>query len=306
MEAEAGDAPRHGGSWAPGKVAEMLGVSPVTLRTWNARYGAGPTLRADGRHRRYSDADVRRLRHMQRLIERGMRAREAAAAVFSGAGETTRREAVPGLVAELTRAAGALHFGSLAALLDEALLDMGAAATWTEVLAPILREFGRRWQCGDVCFASEWALTSETSLALERHSVRFADPAPGRVVLLACCPGERHTLPMEVLRAALAERGVPAVFLGPMASPETIAAMASTLDPRPALLWSTSPATVDDPLRQRLAHQGVTVEPAGSGWGHLADRGLTGVDTLTGALDLVAAHQETPRTGNRCTIAPNT
>lgn len=35
------------GSWAPGKVAELLGVSPVTLRSWSARYGIGPSARSE-------------------------------------------------------------------------------------------------------------------------------------------------------------------------------------------------------------------------------------------------------------------
>lgn len=288
MNAEAGADSRTGRSWAAGKVADVLGVSPVTLRTWNARYGVGPTLPSDGRHRRYSDADVRRLQHMQRLIARGMRAREAAAAVF---GETeVPPEATPGRAAELARAAEALQLASISALLDESLLSLGSAATWTDVLAPALRELGQRWQRGDVCFASEWALTSETSLALERQSARFADPEPGRPVLLSCCPGEAHTLPMEVLRAALAERGIPAVFLGPTASPETIAAVSSALGPALVMLWAATPSTADEPVRLRLEQQGAAVVLAGPGWTHLAERGLAGVDTLSEALDLVTAH----------------
>ncbi|MEU4253833.1 MerR family transcriptional regulator, partial [Amycolatopsis sp. NPDC026612] len=69
MEPENVDAPPVAGAWAPGKVAELLGVSPVTLRSWSARYGIRPPAGA-GRHRRYSDADVRRLQHMQRLRAR--------------------------------------------------------------------------------------------------------------------------------------------------------------------------------------------------------------------------------------------
>ncbi|MGW4393798.1 MerR family transcriptional regulator [Amycolatopsis nivea] len=303
MNAETNAASRPGRSWAAGKVADLLGVSPVTLRTWNARYGVGPTLPGDGRQRRYSDADVRRLQHMQRLIARGMRAREAAAAVFGGTAAPC--EPTPGRAAELTRAAEALQFASTAALLDESLQSLGSAAAWTDVLAPALRELGRRWQHGEACFASEWALTSEISLALERQSARFADPAPGRPVLLSCCPGEAHTLPMEVLRAELAERGVPAVFLGPTASPETIAAMASALDPALVVLWAAAPSTADEPVRLRLERQGAAVVLAGPGWTHLAERGLNGVDTLPDALDLVTAHLDSPQTANRCNIDPH-
>ncbi|RSN30391.1 helix-turn-helix-type transcriptional regulator [Amycolatopsis sp. WAC 04169] len=281
---------RAGGSWTPGKVAEMLGVSPVTLRTWDSRYGVGPTIRAGGRHRRYSDADVRRLQHMQRLIDRGIPAREAAAAAFSGTGETVPDVPADRLVGELEQAAEDLEFASIAALLDETLGAIGAAATWADVLLPILRGLGDRWSRGDVCFESEWALTTEVSLALQRYVARFTTGPSERGVLIACCPGERHSLPVEVLRASLAEIGVPAVHLGQMVPAETLAGLASRLDPVLVVLWSMSAGTVDVLLCERLQRQGSEVVVAGPGWEGLNVRGAPWVNDLTTALDVAAAH----------------
>lgn len=34
-------------------VARRLGVAPATLRTWDRRYGLGPTGHTVGRHRKY-------------------------------------------------------------------------------------------------------------------------------------------------------------------------------------------------------------------------------------------------------------
>ncbi|HET6707883.1 MerR family transcriptional regulator [Amycolatopsis sp.] len=277
---------RPGGAWTPGKVAELLGVSPVTLRTWAARYGVGPTLRADGRHRRYSDADVRRLQYMRRLIDRGMRAREAAAAAFSGAGEAVPELSVERRVEELERAAEGLEFAALAALLDETLDALGPAAAWTEVLVPVVRHLGGRWLRGDVCFASEWALTGEISLALQRYSAGFANTPPGRAVLLACCPQERHGLPMEVLRAALAEVGIPAVYLGRLVPAETTVAVAAKLDPVVVFLWSMSAGTADDPLVRRLRQRGFDSVTAGPGWVNLGERDVPWVNDLPAALEL--------------------
>ncbi|RSM44588.1 MerR family DNA-binding transcriptional regulator [Amycolatopsis balhimycina DSM 5908] len=288
-EVDGRERPRAEGSWTPGKVAGLLGVSPVTLRTWAARYGVGPSLRDDGRHRRYSDADVRRLQHMQRLVDRGMRAREAAAAAFSGTGEAVPEVSHARRAEELERAAEELGYGSLAALLDETLDALGPAGAWTEVLVPVLRHLGGRWLRGDLCFASEWALTGEISLALQRCGARFATAPPGRGVLLACCPGERHGLPMEVLRAALAEAGIPAVHLGQMVPAETTIAGAEKLGPVAVFLWSMSAATADDLLGRRLRRRGFDVVMAGPGWENLAGQdGVRWVDDLPGALELAA------------------
>jgi len=59
-------------------VARRLGVAPATLRTWDRRYGLGPSVHAAGAHRRYSAADVARLEAMRRLIHRGVTPADAA------------------------------------------------------------------------------------------------------------------------------------------------------------------------------------------------------------------------------------
>ncbi|WP_434095684.1 MerR family DNA-binding transcriptional regulator, partial [Streptomyces humidus] len=41
-----------------GALARRLGVAPTTLRSWDRRYGIGPAVRADGRHRRWRPSDV--------------------------------------------------------------------------------------------------------------------------------------------------------------------------------------------------------------------------------------------------------
>ncbi|MFC3452308.1 MerR family transcriptional regulator [Amycolatopsis speibonae] len=276
------------GSWTPGMVAEELGISPVTLRTWASRYGVGPSLRPDGRHRRYSDADLRKLQYMQRLIGRGIRPREAAAAVFSGADDVVPEVSLDRRVGELERASEGLEFPIIAALLDETLDTMGAARTWTDVLLPILRNLGGRWLRNDVCFESEWALTSEVSYALQRYVARFAYTPSDRRVLIACCPEERHSLPVEILRASMAEVGIPAVYLGHMVPAETTTGMVAKLEPVLVVLWSMSPTTVDNVLRQRLQRRGFDVAVAGPGWEGLNVRGAPWVNDLAGALDLAA------------------
>ncbi|MEQ0560174.1 MerR family transcriptional regulator [Amycolatopsis sp. NEAU-NG30] len=291
MEAKNVDAPP--GAWAPGKVAELLGVSPVTLRSWSARYGIGPPARGAGRHRRYSDADVRRLQHMQRLVGRGMPVREAAAAAFGGGPPEQPDVPAAHRVRELAEAAEELRSASVAGLLDETLGTLGPAAAWTDVLAPVLRGLGDRWQRGDRCFASEWTLTTEISLAFERFSRRFPAAVPGRPVLLACCPAERHSLPMEALRATLAEAGVPVAYLGQLVPAEAVADLATRLDPVLVLLWSLAPPTADDLLAARVRDLGRAVGTAGPGWTHLGDRGFPQVNDLTSAVDLAVAHAAT-------------
>lgn len=59
-------------------VARRLGIAPSTLRTWDRRYGLGPSGHLPGRHRRYSSDDVARLELMQHALVRGASAADAA------------------------------------------------------------------------------------------------------------------------------------------------------------------------------------------------------------------------------------
>jgi MerR family transcriptional regulator, light-induced transcriptional regulator len=59
-------------------VARRLGIAPATLRTWDRRYGIGPSGHTTGRHRRYAPADIARLELMQRALLRGATPAEAA------------------------------------------------------------------------------------------------------------------------------------------------------------------------------------------------------------------------------------
>src|ERR1700712_5609807 len=59
--------------------ARRVGVAPSTLRTWDRRYGIGPTDHTPGRHRRYSPDDRPRLDLMPPPLPRAAPPADAAA-----------------------------------------------------------------------------------------------------------------------------------------------------------------------------------------------------------------------------------
>jgi hypothetical protein len=63
--------------------AHRVGVAPSTLRTWDRRYGIGPTGHTPGRHRRYSPDDLARLDLMHRALILGATPADAAAHALS-------------------------------------------------------------------------------------------------------------------------------------------------------------------------------------------------------------------------------
>ncbi|MFF5703223.1 MerR family transcriptional regulator [Streptomyces sp. NPDC012794] len=252
-----------------GAVARSLGVSPTTLRSWERRYAIGPAHREDGRHRRWTPGDIARLEEMCRLTARGVPPSEAARVALGAAPGTRTAGRAAGVTPGgpgalplgevrpegrgLARAAVRLDAPAVAELLEAALADHGPVAAWEEVIAPTLHAVGRKWaSAGERYIEVEHLLSWQISAAL--HRVRPA-PEPLRVppVLLACVPGELHSLPLEALAAALGERGVPVRMFGAALPAGALCDAVRRTGPRAAVLWAQSRTTADRALARSVA-----------------------------------------------------
>ncbi|MFC8782556.1 MerR family transcriptional regulator [Streptomyces nigra] len=315
-----GDAGR-GGGLTTGEVARRLGVAPTTVRTWDRRYGLGPDAHTGGRHRRWTPADVARLERMCALTANGLPPAEAARLAREGAPDDTAtarptagpppRRAAParsragsglrlGDVRQeckgVARAALRLDAPALDALLAAAIEEHGLVTAWTEVIMPTLQAAGRKWESsGDRYVEVEHFLSWHVSGALRRSAPPVAADRPSAVAVLACVPGESHTLPLEVLAAALSERGIPVrMFGGALPAGSLVAAVRRT-GPSVVGLWAQSRSTASRPLAQHVAGMewGVrgarrrpVVLPLGPGW---AGSPMPGMPRATNLAEAVAA-----------------
>ncbi|MCD7444608.1 MerR family transcriptional regulator [Streptomyces lincolnensis] len=320
-EAGRGQAPRDTAtSLTTGALARRLGVSPTTLRSWDRRYGIGPAVRTDGRHRRWTPRDVAVLETMCRLTSAGVPPAEAARV----ARETSESERGPRAAPEpaptaRSRAAGTLPLGdvrqecrglaraavrldapAVEAQLAAAVETHGLTVAWQEVMVPTLHAVGRKWaSSGDRYVEVEHLLSWHVSTALRRLTpppVAHGDaPAPGPTVL-ACVPGEQHTLPLEALNAALGERGLPTRMFGAAVPAEALVAAVDRIGPSVVFLWAQTRSSASLPLARHVAgarwgvkgarHQPV-VMLGGPGWIGHSGRGMPRPATLQDALDLL-------------------
>lgn len=269
-----------------GEVARRLGVAVTTVRTWDRRYGLGPAERETGRHRRYRATDIARLERMRQLVTDGVAPAEAAR-IAGTATRAPRRTAVSvpdARVRGLRRAAYAMDSGQMRRILAEAV-EHDVVSAWTELICPALRDIGRRHAATGRYVEVEHLLSYEISAALA------AVPSPrGRArVLLACGPDEQHTLPLEALTAALAERGRPARMLGARVPVEALAAAIDRTGPRAVVLWShhSRPGDAAQLAAARAARpRPPLVAVAGPGWsGRAAPAGAITLADLPTALD---------------------
>ncbi|WP_327151792.1 MerR family transcriptional regulator [Nocardia sp. NBC_01329] len=268
-----------------GAVAGSLGVPVATLRSWNQRYGLGPGSRRPGEHRHYTAGDVVVLRRMVDLIRAGVGPRNAAKAARAAAAERP----TPGNIEPLPAAADRLDATELLDIVATHIAHFGVVTTWNSLCRPAFTDLVARQRRGHGLVDVEHTLSGAITIALHRTVPPVRAPAGATPVLLACTGGEGHVLPLEVLRATLAETGIPAVLLG-ASVPSGALADAVARQPRTpvVVLWSQTARTAPPEPVQAGSRAPARLLLAGPGWAvHTAPAGALRVASLDDALQLI-------------------
>lgn len=287
-------------------VARRLGVAPATLRTWDRRYGLGPTGHTVGRHRKYGPPDVARLELMQRALLRGASSAEAARFALDSKSSMThgvvpvapsggRGLKMPGasrLARGLGRAAVAMDSIAVQSMLADSLASDGVVATWNEVVRPVLTAVAARWQLSGAGVEVEHLLNECVLAAFVRATPLVTLGRNHRPVLLACMPEERHNLPLYPLAAELAQRGIVVRQLGAALPMDALAAAVRRTAPSAVVLWAQLPRYADPGVISALprTRQQVRVFVGGPGWRRgVVTAPAERVEDLAAAVDAVEA-----------------
>jgi MerR family transcriptional regulator, light-induced transcriptional regulator len=287
-------------------VARLLGVAPATLRSWHRRYGIGPSLHTDGRHRRYDAADVERLRRMHAEMLRGASTADAARVAVAASpaaapigedlpppgrigGRGLRLPGGSALARGLGRAALAMDPVAIRAVLRDALATLGVVATWDTVARPVLVSIADRWADTGMGVEAEHLLSECVIRALAEHPVP-APAAGSRPVLLASAPGEYHSLPLSALAAALAGRRVETRMVGAALPVPALRAAVQRIAPAAVVLWAQAPPPSGLLAARPRTGQHCRWFVAGPGWdGVPCPPAVTLLGSLQQAADAVAA-----------------
>lgn len=261
-------------------VARRLGVAPATLRTWDRRYGIGPSHHDPGTHRRYDQADVERLERMHAALVHGASSAEAArvalgarlAVPTSGpaaelaaaptehdepdddapadprvrAGGSVLRMPGAGRSARgLARAALALDTVATQRALLQATSSIGVVRTWDEVVRPVMGAVSDRWSYTGLGIEVEHLLSEAITSVLSRVQLDAPAPVSARSVLLGTLRGEQHSLPLRALGAALSRRGVSSTLLGPDLPTSSLVSAITRTGPSAVFLWAQLPSGAD-------------------------------------------------------------
>ncbi len=228
-------------------LARRLGVAPATLRTWDRRYGIGPSEHDSGTHRRYSAVDVTRLTAMVRLIVAGVTPKDAAIKALALNLNATQNkiekliqktEDQSDLVSLLFKSALKFDQGKIEKLLRKAINETGVETTWIEIIAPLLNEVGDVWVRTGAGIDVEHFLSEVVRKLLSENLGSISSPKNSRPVLLACVENELHSLALLALAAVLAEAKIECIFLGARTPQSALNELIIKSAPPAIFLWA--------------------------------------------------------------------
>jgi DNA-binding transcriptional MerR regulator len=271
-------------------VARRLGVAPATLRTWDRRYGIGPSEHDSGQNRLYTLTDVARLDYMRNLVVQGLSPNKAAQIakdqnvqpaslqqkpVLADANRSAQltenivdldspRNTVRGLL----RAANMLDSAACNRIIGNLLDSKGVLWTWDNVLIEALKAVGEKWELTGQGIEVEHLLADSIESQLRIISTSVFDPINARPVILACTAHELHTLPMFAIAAGLAEHKISSRILGARLPADSLLAAAKKVGPSAVLVWSQTRGTAEPDIWQALLQQrpAPVLVAAGPGW----------------------------------------
>lgn len=255
-------------------VARRLGVAPATLRTWDRRYGLGPSTHEAGEHRRYCPEDLAKLLMMRRLISAGVAPSDAAEKAKMSKGTVKLSKIVrefevqEDVVAGINRALEAFDIAFVEATLRSELDEHGVEIAWHEIIVPTLIEIGQAWEASGEGIEIEHAFTESLKKVFRERSAACPSPVNGHPVVIAACGEEQHSLPLHALEALLCEMGIKTHFLGARTPFEAVSATVSRLAPPAVFLWALLPHNANPDFYRNLP----SVRPAprivlgGPGW----------------------------------------
>jgi excisionase family DNA binding protein len=178
------------GGLTTAEAAELAGVATTTVKRW-ADLGLLPFERTPGGHRRFERDAIERVLREQRSGDGG-------------------DPLIDSWLEHLLRSQRYVLDGQLLA----ARARLGAWYRVADELGLVLQELGKQWRSGGIRIAQEHAASECLARALTRVSDTLPLASVGPACLLACAPGDEHTLGLCLTELCLREAGKRTLWVG--------------------------------------------------------------------------------------------
>ena len=213
-------------------VARRTGLTTHVIRVWERRYQAVSPSRSDTQRRRYSEADVERLRLLAKLTQSGhaigqiaalsteeLRAQVRALQLRSATppetvGPAGEADAVQGLLGECQAATASLNREALEAALQEARVLLPPMTVLEDLIAPLMIWVGEEWHRNRLRAGQEHFASAAVRDFLMRLRAGMPVPPGARVIVVTTPTGEQHEIGAMLAACAALLDGWRDLYLG--------------------------------------------------------------------------------------------
>lgn len=196
-------------------VADLTGVNAITLRAWERRYGLIKPVRTDGGQRMYRREEIALIHRVVGLLEQGIPIGRVALALEDDAqpDNDARSSVWEKYLERIVGAIGRFDEDEVEEVYNAALALHPLPQVTEQLLLPLLRELGRRWETGQGSIAEEHFFSAYLRNKLGARFHHRTRTARGRRLLVACLPGEQHELGLLLFALLAVDRGMQIVML---------------------------------------------------------------------------------------------
>lgn len=202
-------------------VARLTGLTPDTIRAWERRYGAIAPEQDEAGVRHYSQADVERLKHLQRAVEAGHSIGRIAALPLEDLrtlppmpSPLSESSAGADAVERIVQAIKRFEYAEADRELTLAASLMTPPQLVYRVALPLMKEVGDRWAMNILGAANEHLATALLRNLLGTLLRTTSITRPARL-LLTTPTGEAHEMGLLSVALLAAAHGYSVCYLGP-------------------------------------------------------------------------------------------
>jgi DNA-binding transcriptional MerR regulator/methylmalonyl-CoA mutase cobalamin-binding subunit len=215
-----------------GELSRRTGITTHTLRIWEKRYDYPKSIRLPSGHRRYLPQEIERLRAVARTIKLGFRAGKVVGGTLEELHnlmgfESKRSSKVPLSTQpdfpQDQYDSKINQWIDWISEYDEENLNIEMHREWgaqgplsfvTNLAAPLIKQIGDSWQCGDLTVAQEHFATDILSNFLGSRWRRQNERKQGKTAILTTLPGESHLLGLQMCAVVMSTTDWKIVSLG--------------------------------------------------------------------------------------------
>ncbi|WP_442600367.1 MerR family transcriptional regulator [Neobacillus sp. D3-1R] len=238
------------GAYSIQQVADITGLSKQLIRKWEERYQLIQPKRLDNGYRIYNEKDINILLTAKSLSDQGYTIKQATMMIDHDASLNIKKndsnqsmykpELINQYVLELLQEGTHCNEVGIHLILQQAYNHLGLEKLIKDIIIPLLKEIGNRWEKG------QWDEHQEalSSLAIRdylvpiRRNYKMKEEAP--LILGACLPDEQHEVPVHLLLLQVMLKGWKTHLIGSSPAPGSIEAMVKKLKPAKVLLSATT------------------------------------------------------------------